>query len=84
MGLHLPSKYTMRVLAATCIMSIASGLFGFDTGTIGSITKMQQFTELFGKLSPIMHGVVVAITLIPSAATGALPALNSLYTSYKP
>ncbi|GAA5886161.1 hypothetical protein JCM6882_004283 [Rhodosporidiobolus microsporus] len=72
MVLHSPSKYTVRVLATTCIMSIAAGLFGFDTGTIGSITKMQQFTELFGELSPIMHGVVVAIILVPSAATGAL------------
>ncbi|GAA5896003.1 hypothetical protein JCM6882_005583 [Rhodosporidiobolus microsporus] len=72
MGLHWPSKYTWRVVVTTVIMSIAAGLFGFDTGTIGSITKMEQFTDLFGHLSPLMHGVVVAIILVPSGATGVL------------
>ncbi|GAA5828870.1 hypothetical protein JCM11251_005903 [Rhodosporidiobolus azoricus] len=71
-NLHWPSKYTRRVVVTTIIMSIAAGLFGFDTGTIGSITKMQQFTDEFGDLSPIMHGVVVAIILVPSGATGVL------------
>ncbi|GAA5975420.1 hypothetical protein JCM11641_004258 [Rhodosporidiobolus odoratus] len=70
--LHWPSRYTMRVVGATCLMSLCAGLFGFDTGSIGSITTMQQFKGVFGELSPLLRGVVVSIILVPSGATGVL------------
>jgi MFS family permease len=39
----------------------------FDTGTIGPITSMPQFTTTFGKLSSTIHGLVVSTILIPAA-----------------
>ncbi|GJN89332.1 hypothetical protein Rhopal_002312-T1 [Rhodotorula paludigena] len=60
----------MRVIVATLVASLAAGLFGFDTGSIGAITEMQAFVDDFGHLSPTLRGVVVAVILLPSAFVG--------------
>ena len=36
-----------------------------DTGIIGSVVVMQQFTQKFGSFSSIVHGLVVSAILIP-------------------
>lgn len=41
-------------------------LFGFDTGTIGSITTMESFIDYFGEQEEIVRGLVVAIILLVS------------------
>ncbi|KAL8280206.1 hypothetical protein RQP46_007320 [Phenoliferia psychrophenolica] len=61
-----------RVFLYSAIMAISTGLFGFDTGTIGSITTMPQFQAQFGVLSDFVRGLVVASILIPSAFTGII------------
>ncbi|RAK72707.1 uncharacterized protein BO72DRAFT_480797 [Aspergillus fijiensis CBS 313.89] len=38
-----------------------------DTGIIGSVVVMQQFTQKFGSFSSIVHGLVVSAILIPAA-----------------
>ncbi|KAM0754822.1 general substrate transporter [Meredithblackwellia eburnea MCA 4105] len=63
---------TLRVWAIGIFVSISGALFGGDTGSIGSITEMPQFTRHFGQLSEVMRGFVVAVILVPSALTGLL------------
>jgi len=60
--LHIP-KYVQ----ASILISVAGGLFGLDTGTIGPITSMPQFARSFGVLSSTVHGLVVSTILIPAA-----------------
>ncbi|GAA6028186.1 hypothetical protein JCM8097_006904 [Rhodosporidiobolus ruineniae] len=71
-GLHWPSRCTIRVFYTTVLMSLVAGMFGFDTGSIGAITTMKQFKDVFGELSPLMRGVVVSIILPASGITGVL------------
>lgn len=40
-----------------------------DTGTIGPLTLMPQFHEIFGVLSSTLHGLVVSTILITAATT---------------
>ncbi|GAA5935249.1 hypothetical protein JCM10213_003986, partial [Rhodosporidiobolus nylandii] len=72
MKLHWPSVFSWRVIGVTVLFSLTAGMFGFDTGSIGSITTMKDFENEFGVLSPLMRGVVVSIILVPSGATGVL------------
>jgi DNA-directed RNA polymerase III subunit RPC2 len=39
-----------------------------DTGTIGPVTVMPEFTKTFGYLSSTAHGAVVSSILIPAAS----------------
>ncbi|KAI5481723.1 hypothetical protein MNV49_002949 [Pseudohyphozyma bogoriensis] len=52
------------------LVCLTGCLFGGDTGSIGSITVMDQFVEHFGELSEFMRGFVVSVILLPSAVTG--------------
>ena len=36
----------------------------FDTGSIGPVTVLPQFTETFGDVSPTIHGLLVSLILI--------------------
>ena len=56
-----------RYVQAAILISVAGGLFGLDTGTIGPITSMPQFAQTFGALSSTVHGLVVSTILIPAA-----------------
>lgn len=47
-------------------------IFGHDTGAIGAVTVMPQFTNRFGNPSPTMHGLVVSSILLSAAATSFL------------
>ncbi|GAA5901726.1 uncharacterized protein JCM6883_000375 [Sporobolomyces salmoneus] len=58
------------VLRSVLIASLCAFLFGFDTGTIGSITTMESFIEYFGEIDEVIRGLVVAIILLPSAFSG--------------
>ncbi|BGO99822.1 hypothetical protein NBRC10513v2_004049 [Rhodotorula toruloides] len=70
--MHRPSKYAVRVFLSTCFASLAAGLFGFDTGSIGAITEMSTFEDEFGVLSPFIRGLTVSVILLPSALSGML------------
>ncbi|EWC43634.1 hypothetical protein DRE_01521 [Drechslerella stenobrocha 248] len=67
MGLRLkmPPPYIRYAL----FMSQAGLLFGFDTGSIGPITVMQQFQKDFGDLSPTLHGVIISMILLTAAVS---------------
>jgi MFS family permease len=44
--------------------------FGFDTGSVGSITTMPQFEATFSHLSEIKRGAIVSSMLASSALSG--------------
>jgi len=60
-----PAKYILLSI----LVSFGGFLFGLDTGMIGPITTMPQFTSSLGSLSASLHGFVVASILIPAAVT---------------
>ncbi|KAM0791305.1 hypothetical protein ACM66B_005777 [Microbotryomycetes sp. NB124-2] len=68
MGLS-PSQ---RVWLASCIISLGGGLFGTDTGSIGAITLMPTFESRFGRLDPLLRGLIVALILPSSVVTGLM------------
>ncbi|BGP48454.1 hypothetical protein JCM10450v2_004330 [Rhodotorula kratochvilovae] len=70
--LHRPSPHSLRVVLTTAFVSLAAGLFGFDTGSIGAVTEMHTFEEEFGVLTPTIRGITVAVILLPSAVTGMI------------
>ncbi|KAK6522957.1 hypothetical protein TWF281_002384 [Arthrobotrys megalospora] len=58
-----PPRYIWYAL----FVSQAGLLFGFDTGSIGPITVMDQFQKDFGHTSPTMHGVIISMILLTAA-----------------
>ncbi|GAA6022959.1 hypothetical protein JCM11491_005483 [Sporobolomyces phaffii] len=73
------SKQSLRVVGSGCLVSLVGGLlqgvgelFGFDTASISPITQMPSFVAKFGRLEPLVQGVLVSIILVPSALTGML------------
>ncbi|KAF8954532.1 general substrate transporter [Flammula alnicola] len=60
--LHIPAY----VFYAS-VVSIGGYIFGFDTGSIGSITLMKEFGSTFGNLNSTIQGLLVSIILIPAA-----------------
>ncbi|KAJ3864547.1 general substrate transporter [Lentinula novae-zelandiae] len=59
-----------KVWLAASFASVGAFMFGFDTGSIGSIIVMTQFNESGFMLSPTLQGVVVAMILITSTISG--------------
>ncbi|KAF8918092.1 general substrate transporter [Mucidula mucida] len=60
--LHIP-----YYVFCAAVVSIGGFIFGFDTGSIGSITLMHEFEITFGKLSSTIQGLLVSIILIPAS-----------------
>ena len=57
-----PPAYFIASLITACV-----GLLnGLDTSTIGPITTMPSFTDMFGSLSPAVHGIVISSVLLPA------------------
>ncbi|KAI4868005.1 putative MFS sugar transporter [Hypoxylon rubiginosum] len=63
--------FAPRYVLASVAVSIGGLLNGFDTGSIGAITQMRQFTESIGPLSATMLGITVSMIML----TGTLPSL---------
>ncbi|KAB8664843.1 hypothetical protein FH972_026267 [Carpinus fangiana] len=62
-----------RYVWSSVIMAIGGALFGLDTGTIGPVTVMSQYTSgILTTDSAIIHGLVVSSILIPAALTSFL------------
>lgn len=56
-------------ILASILVSFGGMLFGLDTGCIGPITTMSQFTHDFGSFSSTVHGILVSSILIPASLT---------------
>jgi MFS family permease len=52
---------------ASVLCSFGGFLFGHDTGIIGPVTVMEDFTKYVGNPSPTIHGLIVSSILIPAA-----------------
>jgi len=55
--------------AAATQWELTSLLPAVDTGSIGAITEMDSFVEDFGKLTPTVRGVTVAVRSSPSSSS---------------
>lgn len=54
-------------VVASFLCSFGGFLFGIDTGIIGPVTVMKEFTNYVGNPSPTIHGLIVSAILIPAA-----------------
>lgn len=54
-------------VVACVLCSLGGFLFGIDTGIIGPVTVMEEFTKYVGSPSPTIHGLIVSSILIPAA-----------------
>ncbi|KAF2705733.1 general substrate transporter [Pleomassaria siparia CBS 279.74] len=54
-------------VSASILCSMGGFLFGIDTGIIGPVTVMDDFTAYVGNPSPTVHGLIVSSILIPAA-----------------
>lgn len=61
--LRKPAGY----VSASMLCSFGGFLFGIDTGIIGPVTVMKNFTSYAGHPSPTVHGLIVSSILIPAA-----------------
>ncbi|KAF5388626.1 hypothetical protein D9757_004789 [Collybiopsis confluens] len=59
-----------RVWLSATFASLGAFMFGFDTGSIGSVTVMDQFVSSGFKLSATLQGVLVSTILITSTLSG--------------
>ncbi|KAH0431848.1 hypothetical protein CcaCcLH18_06851 [Colletotrichum camelliae] len=68
----MPSgKLVPNYAAASVALSIGGLLSGFDSGCIGSVFHMEQFTASMGHISATVTGITVSMILL----TGIFPAL---------
>ncbi|KAI0148329.1 putative MFS sugar transporter [Hypoxylon sp. NC0597] len=63
--------FAPRYVMASAAVSIGGLLNGYDTGSIGAITHMPQFTKSVGELSASMLGITVSMIML----TGTFPSL---------
>ncbi|XXH01997.1 hypothetical protein Hte_008361 [Hypoxylon texense] len=54
---------------ASVLCSLGGFLFGIDTGIIGPVTVMEDFTRYVGNPTPTVHGLIVSSILIPAAVS---------------
>ncbi|KAI9152040.1 Sugar transport protein MST8 [Paramyrothecium foliicola] len=66
-------KLVPNYVWASLAVSLGGFLNGFDTGCIGAITRMPQFTATVGEMSSFVLGITVSMIML----TGAFPSLFS-------
>lgn len=64
---HLPPCYVLSSIA----IALGGLINGYDTGSIGAVTSMAQFTASIGPLSSTMVGFTVSLIML----TGAVPSV---------
>lgn len=64
-------------------VSLAGLLYGLDTGFVGPITTMPQFTEQFGVMSAGVRGIFISIFLVAAAVASIANGVVSDFISRK-
>ena len=67
----MEGKTLPKYVLASVLISNGGLLNGLDTGSIGAITNMAQFTESIGALSPFLLGFTVSLIML----TGSVPSI---------
>jgi MFS family permease len=62
----MPSP-NLKVLLLGSYISLSGLLYGLDTGSIGPVTSMTQFTSSIGHLAPLQQGLYVSCFLLSAA-----------------
>lgn len=71
--MRMAPKLVPNYVWASLAISLGGFLNGFDTGCIGAITRMPQFTATVGEMSSFVLGITVSMIML----TGAFPSLFS-------
>ena len=71
----LQSLRPPRYVLASVAISLAGLCNGYDTGSIGALTTMPQFTAVIGPLSPSLLGFTISLVML----TGAVPSIFAGY-----
>ncbi|KAF6804952.1 MFS sugar transporter [Colletotrichum sojae] len=72
-------KHIPNYVVASVSISLGGLANGLDTGSIGAITAMSQFTKTVGSLSPFLVGFTVSLIML----TGAVPSMLTGYLADK-
>ncbi|RYP53336.1 hypothetical protein DL768_001693 [Monosporascus sp. mg162] len=66
-----PHKLIPNYVSASIAVSFGGLLNGYDTGCIGAISHMRQFTETMGRMPALLLGITVSMVML----TGTLPSV---------
>jgi MFS family permease len=67
----LLNRAVPNYVVASIAVSVGGFVNGYDTGSIGAVVSMSQFTKSIGSLSPSMLGFTVSLIML----TGAIPSV---------
>jgi MFS family permease len=67
----MASKLIPNYILASVTVALGGLINGYDTGAIGAITSMSQFSQSIGYLSPSLLGFTVSLIML----TGAVPSV---------
>ncbi|RYP37045.1 hypothetical protein DL767_003108 [Monosporascus sp. MG133] len=71
MATVIPRKLIPNYVSASIAVSFGGLLNGYDTGCIGAISHMRQFTETMGRMPALLLGITVSMIML----TGTLPSV---------